>query len=91
LLWNVYPGGAKAPLFLWPANTAANSLDQRAARKSPSSLRSHPEASAVINLARIHAYKAGEFSLFDVPRFDVNKMRQYLISSGFVISHIEYV
>jgi len=45
----------------------------------------------VINLARIHAYKAGEFSLFDVPRFDVNKMRQYLISSGFVISHIEYV
>jgi len=45
----------------------------------------------VINLARIHAYKAGEFSLFDVPRFDLNKMKTYLISSGFIISHVEYV
>jgi len=45
----------------------------------------------MINLARIHAYKSGEFSLFDVARIDLNKMKEYLISSGFIISHIEYV
>ena len=51
----------------------------------------HPEASAVINLARLHAYKAGIFELFECPTRDVNKMKTFLLSSGFVITHVEYV
>ena len=56
------------------------------------SLGIHPRSlGTMINLARIHAYKAGEFSLFDVPKFDLPRMKAYLISSGFTISHVEYV
>ena len=56
------------------------------------SLGTHPRSlGPMINLARIHAYKSGEFSLFDVARIDLNKMKEYLISSGFIISHVEYV
>ena len=42
-------------------------------------------------MVRIHAYKAGIFQLFDVAKDDARKMRQYLISSGFVIVHSEVV
>jgi len=45
----------------------------------------------VINLARVHAYKAGIFELFECPREDLNKMRSFLLSSGFLITHVEYV
>ena len=66
--------------------------NRRAADLSLPSLGTHPRSlGPMINLARIHAYKAGEFSLFDVPRIDLNKMKEYLISSGFIISHVEYV
>ena len=45
----------------------------------------------MINLARIHAYKAGIFDLFDCPKSELNKMKTFLISSGFVITHVEFV
>lgn len=45
----------------------------------------------MIGMARIHAYKAGIFQLFDVPIKEARKMRAYLIANGFVISHTETV
>jgi hypothetical protein len=45
----------------------------------------------VINLVRIHAYKAGMFQLFDVPLREARKMRLHLLANGFVISHTETV
>ena len=45
----------------------------------------------MVNLVRIHAYKAGIFQLFDVPLREARKMRQHLLANGFVISHTETV
>jgi len=45
----------------------------------------------VINLARIHSYKAGIFQLFEVPRNEARKMVKHLIANGFVVTHTEIV
>jgi hypothetical protein len=45
----------------------------------------------MIQLCRIHAYKAGIFQLFDVPLREATKLREALIANGFVISHTETV
>jgi hypothetical protein len=51
----------------------------------------HPEASAVINQLRIHAYKGGVFELFYCATNEARKMKEFLISSGFVITHTEVI
>lgn len=45
----------------------------------------------MVNLARIHAYKAGIFQLFDVPKLEARKMVKHLIANGFVVTHTEIV
>lgn len=45
----------------------------------------------MVNLVRIHAYKAGIFQLFDVPLREARSLRKHLIANGFVISHTETV
>lgn len=50
-----------------------------------------PKPRPMIQLCRIHAYKAGIFQLFDVPLREATKLRETLIANGFVISHTETV
>lgn len=45
----------------------------------------------MIGLARIHAYKAGEFHLFDIPVKEARKLKKRLMSEGFAIAHTETV
>jgi len=57
-----------------------------------SSLMAHPRSlGKMVNMVRIHAYKSGIFQLFDVERIDLSKMKEYLLSAGFVITHTELV
>jgi len=57
-----------------------------------SSLNPHPRSlGKMVNMVRIHAYKSGIFQLFDVERIDLSKMKEYLLSAGFVITHTELV
>lgn len=45
----------------------------------------------MINLARIHSYKAGIFQLFEVPKHEARRMVKHLIANGFVVTHTELV
>ena len=46
---------------------------------------------AVINVARLHAYRQGVFWLVDVPREDAKKRQQELSREGWVVTHTEFV
>lgn len=51
-----------------------------------------PEASVMLDLARLHAYaKDGSFHLVDVPRLEAKRKRKELERQGFVIPHTELV
>ena len=45
----------------------------------------------MINLARLHAYKAGEFHLVDVPKEKARKKRLELLREGWIVTHTEVV
>lgn len=45
----------------------------------------------MINQVRIHAYKGGMFQLFYCAKEEARKMKEFLISSGFVITHTEVI
>jgi len=45
----------------------------------------------MIDLIRMHTYKAGEFFLVDVPKKEARKKRIELNKEGFVIAHTELV
>jgi hypothetical protein len=52
---------------------------------------SKPKPRQMIDLVRLHAYKAGEFFLVDVPKKEARKKRIELNKDGFVIAHTELV
>jgi hypothetical protein len=45
----------------------------------------------MINLARLHAYKAGEFKLIDVPKEKARFKRLELTKAGWIVTHTEIV
>lgn len=45
----------------------------------------------MIGLVRLHAYRAGEFHLFDTPVKQARKLKKRLQSEGFTIAHTETV
>ena len=45
----------------------------------------------MIGLVRLHAYKDGEFRLFDAPLREARKLKKRLQADGFVIAHTETV
>jgi len=45
----------------------------------------------MIGLVRLHAYRAGEFYLVDVPMKEARKKRIELNKEGFTITHTEHV
>ena len=51
----------------------------------------HPEASAVINLCRLHCYRGGVFWLVDVPQPNASRRRKELSQEGWVVTHTEFV
>ena len=51
----------------------------------------HPEASAVVDLVRLFAYKEGKFNLVDIPQKEAKKKRLELTREGFVITHTEFL
>lgn len=51
----------------------------------------HSEASAVINLCRLHCYRGGVFWLVDVPQDKANSRRKELCQEGWVVTHTEFV
>ena len=51
----------------------------------------HLEASNVIDLIRMHTYKAGEFLLVDVPLKEARRKAEELRRQGRVITHTEHV
>jgi len=51
----------------------------------------HPEASAVIGLARLHAYQNGVFWLVDVPQKYAETRRIQLSRMGWTVVHTEIV
>ena len=52
---------------------------------------SHPEASDVINLCRLHCYRGGVFWLVDVPQDKAAGRRKQLSQEGWVVTHTEFV
>ena len=52
---------------------------------------SHPEASDVINLCRLHCYRGGVFWLVDVPQDKASHRRKELSQQGWVVTHTEFV
>ena len=52
---------------------------------------SHPEASDVINLCRLHCYRGGVFWLVDVPQDRASRRRKELGQEGWVVTHTEFV
>ena len=64
-----------SPLFSWPYTE-----------------RIHPRSlGKMINLARLHAYKAGEFQLVDVPKEKARFKRLELTREGWIVTHTEIV
>ena len=51
----------------------------------------HPEASDVVNLARLYAYRAGKFWLVDVPVKEARWKRLQLLSEGWIVTHTDIV
>ena len=51
----------------------------------------HPEASAVIGIARLHAYQKGVFTLVDVPVKEAKRKQRELSRQGYVVTHTEIV
>ena len=45
----------------------------------------------MINLARLYAYKAGEFQLVDVPKEKARLKRLELTREGWIVTHTEIV
>ena len=45
----------------------------------------------MINLARLHAYKAGKFKLVDVPKDKARFKRLELAREGWIVTHTEIV
>jgi len=45
----------------------------------------------VINLVRLHAYRAGVFWLVDVERQFASKRRLELAQEGWIVTHTEFV
>ena len=45
----------------------------------------------MIQLARIHAYRAGVFHLVDVPQAEVQARRLIMSRLGWIVTHVEYV
>lgn len=55
-------------------------------------LSSAPEASVMLQLARLHAYEAnGTFHLVDVPRCEAKRKRRELERKGLTVAHTELV
>ena len=46
---------------------------------------------AVINVARLHAYRQGVFWLVDVPKEEAKKRQQELSREGWIVTHTELV
>ena len=59
--------------------------------RSATDLMSHPEASDVINLCRLHCYRGGVFWLVDVPQDKAAGRRKELSQEGWVVTHTEFV
>ena len=59
--------------------------------RSATDLMSHPEASDVINLCRLHCYRGGVFWLVDVPQDQASHRRKELSQEGWVVTHTEFV
>ena len=51
----------------------------------------HPEASDVVGLVRLFAYREGKFNLVDIPQNEAKKKRLELTREGFVITHTEFL
>ena len=49
----------------------------------------HPEASAVINVVRMHCYRQGVLHLEHCDRKDAKRRRIELAQQGFIITHTE--
>ena len=45
----------------------------------------------MINLARLHAYRAGEFRLVEVPKEKARFKRLELAKAGWIVTHTEIV
>lgn len=45
----------------------------------------------MINLARLHCYRAGIFELKEVHKAEYEVYRRLLISEGYVIVHVDFV
>ena len=45
----------------------------------------------MINLARLHCYRAGIFELKEVPKGEYKAYRLMLLSEGYVIVHVDFV
>ncbi len=68
-----------------------NRHPREGALRLPTLKASKPKPRQMIDLVRLHAYKAGEFFLVDVPKKEARKKRIELNKDGFVIAHTELV